>query len=229
MMAAASKTFEDVKSVILSAHKNATAKDKVDFYNCWAKNYEQDLVLLEYRAANLAASRVSSHFSGFPEAAFVLDVACGTGLVAKQMKENGFEHFVGVDGSEGMLERARETGLYQDLKLSIMGKEPLPAEWANSFDVVLIVGALSPSQVPVPVVRDLCRTTKPGGYICMTTRGNQDNLQYKTSLENELTQMEKEGLWTCVEVTDVENWEKAVAEFEDGYIPGTVYLYKKSV
>lgn len=36
---------------------------------------------------------------------------------------------------------------------------PLPAEY---FDVVVIVGALSAGQVPVNVVRELCKASKPG-------------------------------------------------------------------
>lgn len=66
-----------------------------------------------------------------------------------------------------------------------------------------------------------------GGLICMTTRSNQDNLEYKGILVNELKRMEEEGLWTCVEVTEVDEWERAVSEKEDGYISGAVYLYKK--
>lgn len=33
---------------------------------------------------------------------------------------------------------------------------------ADVFDVVVIVGALSVGQVPVGVVRELCKSTKPG-------------------------------------------------------------------
>ena len=40
----------------------------------------------------------------------------------------GFKHFVGVDGSNSMLELAVKTGLYQDLKLALLGTEPLPAQ-----------------------------------------------------------------------------------------------------
>lgn len=69
----------------------------------------------------------------------------------------------------------------------------------------------------------------PGGYVCMTTRGNCNNIEYKVSLELELEQMEQEGLWTRVEVTEVEDWERAVSEEEHGYIPGAVYLYKKQL
>lgn len=61
----------------------------------------------------------------------------------------------------------------------------------------------------------------------MTTRSNRDNVEYKAALERELKQMEQEGLWTCIEATEVEDWERAVSEQEHGYIPGTVYLYKK--
>ena len=61
----------------------------------------------------------------------------------------------------------------------------------------------------------------------MTTRRNQDNAEYKEALERELKQMEADGLWTCVEVSEVEDWERAVSEHEDGYIPGVVYLYKR--
>ncbi len=44
------------------------------------------------------------------------------------MVEVGFRHFVGVDGSKGMLQQAAKTGLYQDLRLAVLGLEPLPAQ-----------------------------------------------------------------------------------------------------
>lgn len=126
--------------------------------------------------------------------------------------------------------------------------------------MVVIVGALSDSHIPVKVTRDLLDATKPGqtlyflilfgfidtgnelqpfctllhfcifplgGCICLTTRSNKDNFEYKASLEGELKKMEEEGLCTCLEMTDVEDWERAVSEHEHGYISGVVYLYKK--
>ncbi|XP_069395574.1 methyltransferase-like protein 27 [Paralichthys olivaceus] len=226
-MSVGSNTFEDVKAVVSSAHNNTTYRQMVDFYSSWAENYDQDVAILEYRAPTLAANCISNHFSGDREKAVLLDVACGTGLLAKQMKRHGFGRFVGLDACEPMLEIARETGLYQELKQSMLGEEPLPDQWADSFDVVLISGALCGGHAPVAVVRDLCRVTKPGGYVCMTTRTNIGNLEYKGALDHELKQMEEEGLWICVDVTEVEEWERAVSEKEDGYISGVVYLYKK--
>ncbi len=44
------------------------------------------------------------------------------------MSELGFRHFVGIDCSENKLKEAAKTGLYEDLKLAILGTEPLPAQ-----------------------------------------------------------------------------------------------------
>jgi len=41
--------------------------------------------MLDYRAGSIAADTVSTYFTGDREAALVLDVACGTGLVATQV------------------------------------------------------------------------------------------------------------------------------------------------
>ena len=62
----------------------------------------------------------------------------------------------------------------------------------------------------------------------MTTRANLDNVEYKAALERELRLMEEEELWSAVEVTEEREWERAVSEHEEGYIPGHVYLYKTS-
>lgn len=40
--------------------------------------------------------------------------------------------------------------------------------------------------------------------------------------------MEEEGLWSCVNVTEVEEWERVVLEHKEGYISGSVYLYRVS-
>ncbi|KAI4878777.1 hypothetical protein NFI96_028784 [Prochilodus magdalenae] len=222
-----SRSFAEVKNVILSAHKNARPEDKLGFYNTWAENYEQDVAVLDYQAPLLAAESIASVFKGDKERAFVLDVACGTGLVSAHLRRNGFCQFVGVDGSEGMLDQARKTGLYQELKQCMLGQDALPVQ-NETYDIVVIVGALSVGQVPVAVIRELWQATKPGGYVCMTTRGNADNLEYKSEMECMIRKMEEEKRWSCITVNEVEEWERAVAEHESGYIPGAVYLYQRT-
>ncbi|XP_070773742.1 methyltransferase-like protein 27 [Enoplosus armatus] len=186
-----------------------------------------DVAVLGYDAPSHVANTISSHFTGDREAAVVLDVACDTGLVAKQMKKDGFGHFVGIDGCTGMLEEAQKKELYEDLKQCILVEQLLPVQ-KGSFDVVVMCGALTVDHVAVSVVRELCSACKPGGYVCMTSRHGSDNLEYKASLERELKQMEEEeGLWSCVAVTEVENWARAVSADGDSFVSGFVYLYKK--
>ncbi|XP_016357021.1 methyltransferase-like protein 27 [Sinocyclocheilus anshuiensis] len=225
-MANSSRTFSDVRNVILSAHKNTGAQDKVGFYDTWAENYEQDVALLDYRAPLLAAECVSSFFRGDREKAAVLDVACGTGLVSAHLKKMGFRHFVGIDGSLKMLELAKKTGLYQQLTQYLLGQDEVPVK-SETYDIVIIVGALSVGQVPLTVIRELWDATKPGGYVCMTTRGNPDNRKYKAELEQMIRALEEEQKWSRVTVVEVEEWEKAVSEQDSGYIPGAIYLYQK--
>lgn len=43
--------------------------------------------MLQYQAPSLAAAFLASIFQGSPENALVLDVACGTGLVAQEVTE----------------------------------------------------------------------------------------------------------------------------------------------
>ncbi|KAK7878754.1 hypothetical protein WMY93_030914 [Mugilogobius chulae] len=221
-MTSSNDQFEHVKAVILSCHGDTSAEEKMNFYDTWADNYDQDVSVLEYHAPVFASKTVSSHFTGERKSARVLDVACGTGL----LKKLGFEHFVGIDGSKAMLEMAKNTTMYQDLKICMLGSQPLPVDH-DAFDVVIIVGGLSVGNVPVKVARELCMATKTGGYICLTTRSNQDNLAYKACLEQELKTLEEQGLWRRVQVVNVDQWERAVSHDEQGYIPGAVYLYQR--
>lgn len=46
----------------------------------------QDHTLMSYRAPDLAVNFLSDHFSGNPEDALVLDVACGSGWVARVVR-----------------------------------------------------------------------------------------------------------------------------------------------
>ncbi|XP_035019651.1 methyltransferase-like protein 27 [Hippoglossus stenolepis] len=229
-----SRTTEEARAAFQTC-KSPHARDRAQFYDMWAKNYETDCSLMSYRAPHLAVNFLSENFTGSPGDVLVLDVACGTGWVAKLMFELGFRHFVGVDGSKGMLDRAAETGLYQDLKLALLGTDPLPAQ-TGVFDVVIIVGALCFGFIPVSVVRELCHAAKPGALVCIA-RGNHtgtESKEYKKDLERELQLMEDEGLWSGVGLKQADeymqnsNLSPDRDEDEQLYISGTIYLYKKS-
>uniref|UniRef100_A0A8C3USN8 Methyltransferase like 27 n=1 Tax=Catharus ustulatus TaxID=91951 RepID=A0A8C3USN8_CATUS len=168
----------------------------------------QDVAALEYRAPHLAAASLAFAFPAPHAEARLLDVACGTGLVARELHRRGFRCLHGVDGSAGMLERARSTGLYQELRLCVLGRDPLPLP-TEHYDAVTLVGALGEGQVPSTVLPELLRVTKPGGFLCLTTRSNPSNLRYKAELEVALGQLERSGAWQKLLAQEVEYWERA--------------------
>lgn len=207
---------------------------KLRFYDDWAPEYDQDVAALKYRAPHLAVDCLSRALRGTPHDALVLDVACGTGLVAVELQARGFLQVQGVDGSSEMLKQARARGLYHHLSLCTLGQEPLPNP-EGTFDAVIIVGALSEGQVPCSAIPELLRVTKPGGLVCLTTRTNTSNLPYKEALEATLDSLEQAGAWERLVTQPVDHWELATSEQEtglgacanDGFISGIIYLYRK--
>ncbi|XP_075052720.1 methyltransferase-like protein 27 isoform X1 [Mixophyes fleayi] len=230
-MAACSKRLQEVRDIIASAHKDCSPSEKLQFYDEWANQYEEDVSTLEYKAPRLAAASLASVCTLNRESKLVLDVACGTGLVAEELQRCGFNLFHGWDGSAGMLEVAKNKQLYQELKECMLGQDPLPSG-SDKYDAVIVVGAMSDGQVPVSVVPELLRVTKHGGLICLTTRGNISNLQYKAELEKAMSDLQNKGFWEQISVQEVEQWEKATSEDEvtqeSDYIPGIIYLYRKT-
>ncbi|KAL8198725.1 UNVERIFIED_CONTAM: hypothetical protein K2H54_021912 [Gekko kuhli] len=231
MAASSSPSLAEVQRRVSSVHHGTDPEAQLRFYDGWAPDYEQDVTVLHYKAPRLAASCLASVFQGSIADALVLDVACGTGLVAQELQAKGFCSFHGLDGSQGMLEHARLKGLYQELKQCMLGQEALPAS-SGFYDAVLIVGALSEGQVPTSVIPELLRVTKPGGFLCLTTRDNQSNLRYKSQMQQLLDDLEQQGLWEKVKVQEVKQWERATSEQEakggSDYISGVIYVYRKT-
>ncbi|XP_064323884.1 methyltransferase-like protein 27 isoform X3 [Phalacrocorax carbo] len=116
-----------VRERVASVHGAAALPERLRLYDGWAARYEQDVAALEYRAPHLAAASLAFAFPAPPAGARLLDVACGTGLVARELHRRGFRCLHGVDGSDGMLEQARSTGLYRQLRRCVLGREPLPS------------------------------------------------------------------------------------------------------
>ncbi|XP_041659582.1 methyltransferase-like protein 27 [Cheilinus undulatus] len=228
------RTVDSMKALLQSC-QGADSQQTINFYDSWCETYEQDFELLNYRAPHHGVSFLHANFSGSREDVQVLDVACGSGLVAKLMTELGFRNFVGVDASKGMLEVAAKTGLYQDLKLALLGTEPLPAS-NNTFDVVILVGGLGPGFIPVRIVRELCSAAKPGGLVCLVRgehRGAPSD-RYKHELHTELKLMEEAGLWSLLATKHIDRYMVDAQANTDGdqqgelFISGMAYLYRKA-
>lgn len=87
-------------------------------FDGYAKRFEMHLIGLHYRVPGLLRSVLLELRNGGAAAEKlgpVLDLGCGTGLMAVVLSDLAFGPFVGVDLSAGMLAEAQAKGLYGEL------------------------------------------------------------------------------------------------------------------
>ena len=95
-----------------------------------------------------------------------IDLGCGTGLAAVAFAEM-VDQFIGIDLSQGMIEKARATGLYAQLKVTDMldGLRKTPA---SGVDLVLSADAMVYVADLFPVLKEASRVLAPGGLLAFT-------------------------------------------------------------
>jgi SAM-dependent methyltransferase len=98
----------------------------------------------------------------------VVDVACGTGLFARNLAENATVY--GVDASSEMLRRAhrnaRERGVYLEISRADAGNLPYGD---SSFDAATCCGALHILPEPAETLEDIGRVVRHDGVLVVTT------------------------------------------------------------
>ena len=99
----------------------------------------------------------------------VLDAACGTGAVARQLLDRGHD-VVGVDLSEGMLARARQAAPAARLLVGDITELPLPDAGVDHVVCSLALAHLSDLR---PFFAEAARVMRPGGHLLLLdTRGH---------------------------------------------------------
>jgi predicted TPR repeat methyltransferase len=95
--------------------------------------HQEHLERLEYRAPRLVAEAIAARLQ--PEGSLaVLDAGCGTGLCGPLLRPFA-SRLIGVDLSSGMIEKARERGIYDDLVEAEL-TDWLISQTPQTYDVV---------------------------------------------------------------------------------------------
>jgi predicted TPR repeat methyltransferase len=95
-----------------------------------------------------------------------IDLGCGTGLAAAAFAKI-VDQFIGIDLSPGMIEKARATGLYAQLKVTDMLKG-LRTTPASSAELVLSADAMVYVADLFPVLKEALRVLAPGGLLAFS-------------------------------------------------------------
>ncbi|MEH2523710.1 MULTISPECIES: class I SAM-dependent DNA methyltransferase [unclassified Bradyrhizobium] len=139
-------------------------------FDQYAPRFESSLVDdLGYRGPALLFKAVLSVRAAARKPAFfkrAIDLGCGTGLAASAFAR-GVDHFIGVDLSPRMIERARATGLYADLDVADM-LQGLRARVDAGADLILAADAMVYVAELAPVLKEAARVLAPGGLLAFT-------------------------------------------------------------
>jgi predicted TPR repeat methyltransferase len=95
-----------------------------------------------------------------------IDLGCGTGLAATAFARN-VDHFIGIDLSPRMIEKARLTGLYAELEVDDM-LEGLRSKPETSAELILAADAMVYVADLLPVLAEAQRVLVSGGVLAFT-------------------------------------------------------------
>jgi predicted TPR repeat methyltransferase len=151
----------------LSAMPQAYVRALFDQY---APKFETALVDdLGYRGPALLFKAVLAARLAVRKPAFfkrAIDLGCGTGLAATAFASE-VDHFIGIDLSPRMIERARLTGLYAELEIADM-VQGLRDKPDASADLVLAADAMVYLSDLTPLLREVNRVLVSGGLLAFT-------------------------------------------------------------
>ena len=144
------------------AYQLATPEDHRRYYDDWARNYEKDFVEASGYAYpdRIAAlfSRISTSGTGR-----IADIGCGTGVVASALRHCGVGAAVdGLDISQGMLDVAREKGVYDGLYCAdLTAPETLPD---TAYAAMISAGTFTHGPLGPDALANLFDLAAPGCF-----------------------------------------------------------------
>lgn len=166
-----------------------------ELYADWAESYDGDTVGgMGYVAPVIAAEALAGALG---EAEAVLDAGCGTGLVGLELKRRVDAAIDGIDLSPGMLEQARDKGVYRHLaEADLTVRLDVPDD---SYDGVVSVGVFTSGHVGPQAIDELARVARPGAPLVVTVH---EKVWESDGYPEHLKGMEKRGMLRIRAVRD---------------------------
>ena len=172
-----------------------TSKEKVlEYYDNWTNKsqYNQDMVDWQYTAPQHSVNLFKQHVSN--KGIQILDAGCGSGLVGKELKKEGFINLKGVDFSQSMLNLIPDE-IYNSIELIDLN-EPLYFE-DNYFDAIMCVGTFTYGHVKAHTLNEFIRITKNNGLICFTVN---EGIYSEYEFDKKIEELSKNNLWKIIKL-----------------------------
>ena len=157
---------EDPKERLNWIYQAKDTEDLQSRYDLWAKGYENDVASYGYKLPGVVSGFLGRYLRPIDGA--ILDAGAGTGIMGEMMSLLDYEELVAIDLSTGMLEIAKEKGVYREVHRMVLGEHlDFPDDF---FAGVIAVGVLSVGHAPPESFDELIRCTRPSGYIIFSVR-----------------------------------------------------------
>jgi SAM-dependent methyltransferase len=128
-------------------------------------------------------------------------MGCGTGLVGKYLKDDGFVKITGLDACPGMLKECavNKPEVHIELIELFLGKpDTYPKTLQNRFDVVTASGILADNHLDNSVFEEMLLSLRTGGLAIFATRTEYLELYgYGAYMKG----LEEQGKWKFVKNT----------------------------
>jgi predicted TPR repeat methyltransferase len=184
------------------------AEEVTDYYNNWARTYEDSVRSWDYDAPEIATQllRKYSEVDGT-----VCDAGCGSGLTGVALKEGGFESIVGFDLTPDFADVAKEKKVYEDVHLLNMHERPFRYE-DDEFANLICIGVLTYVENVPDVLREFARITKPNGMVIFSHRTDMvDDPGYQKKLKS----IKEDKIWEEVYISDPQPYLPGNKDFSD--------------
>ncbi|KAF2821275.1 S-adenosyl-L-methionine-dependent methyltransferase [Ophiobolus disseminans] len=179
-----------------------STEESRNLYDEWAKTYDSDMAEHDFTAPRLVAEAASRglKLNHLPDQKIALskisiaDAGCGTGLVGIELAKLGAKEIDGLDISEGMLDVARKTGAYRDLKIAdLMARLPIVD---GTYDALTCCGTFTHGHLGPEPLAEFVRVVKTSGIVVATIL---DSHWTEKGFEAEVERLEKEEKVKVVE------------------------------
>lgn len=144
-------------------------------YDEWATTYDSDMLKHDFTAPRLVAEGVSrglklNHLHQDPSQVLtglrIVDAGCGTGTVGNELAKIGAKDIVGLDFSQGMLDVARKSGSYKELKIADLTQKLDFGD--EEFDALTCCGTFTHGHLGPQPLAEFMRVIKKGGVLVAT-------------------------------------------------------------
>lgn len=196
------------------------ANEVADLYTKWGSDtYDDDVHKWGYQLPDLAVKYAKSVIG---EKAFegkrLLDGGAGTGLLSLCLKDAGIREATAIDISPEMLSKAMRSGFYSCCKVVDLKRDFAFAD--NEFDMSLCLGTLTYMEPADLTLAELCRVTKPGGYVGFSMRTDLCE-----KWESALQSFVDKKIWTHMGTSEGFDYLPANPEYGNTILV-KVYIYK---